>query len=547
MSLAQLLNIGRSALSASQFGLEVAGNNIANVNTPGYSRQRVSFVPGVTVSVGGNPMGTGVDIGSVNRIYDAFLGYQIHKATASMNDYQLREQIYTRVESLIYPSEDSNLGTVMDEFFNAWHDLASNPAGPAEREVVLAKGEEVAANLRSVYQSLDDEMAYSNTLMEGYRDEINRLTSEVANLNAEILRNQAAHSQPNDLLDRRDTLLTELSTYIDITVYDQETGGVAVLASGGQPLVQGNDHYDVQLATDPDNHSFYQMMLRGTDITDSIQGGKVKALLEVRENMSDFQRNIDLLAATLVREVNLLHRGGYGLDGNTDRDFFTPMRATTLTPTTNQGGVGVSLQQVTDPAALTLDDYEIRFTGANTYDIVNTTHDTVVAAGQTYVSGNPIDFDGIRLELTDVTGPPMAGDVVRVSTTDDMARDIQRVIQDAGHVAAAEEQVALPGDNRNALAIAALRNQQTMPDGRSSFQGYFQTLVGDVGSVTQDAGRKGAAKEALYQSMESYRQSVSGVSLEEEEIRLVAFQHSYQAAAKYLSTVDDMVESLIQL
>ena len=196
---------------------------------------------------------------------------------------------------------------------------------------------------------------------------------------------------------------------------------------------------------------------------------------------------------------------------------------------------------------MTLDDYEIRFTDSNTFDIVNTTQGTVVVSGQGYASGTPIDFEGLRVVLADQAGTPAAGDRFRVSVTQDAARAMRVNIQDPGLIAAAQDPDALPGDNRNALAIADLRNATVVDGGTTTFSGFYQSLIGRVGSEVQDATRKAEAGEAVYESMVDYRNSVSGVSLEEEEINLLAYQHAYQSAARFLSVVEDLMASLLEL
>jgi len=544
MSIGQLLNIGRSALQAAQMGLQVTGNNIANVNTPNYSRQIVSLTEGVVVSMGGVPVGTGVQVEGVQRIYDSFLGVQIRNANAGVEDYGLREQSYARLESILYPSETSNLGTLMDDFFNAWQDLAGNPSGSAERQVTLSRAEDLIANFRSLSGFFDEEIRYTNTLLEGYAEEINRLASEVADLNGEILRNQGGRSSPNDLLDRREALLSELSGYVNVTVFEQDRGVVSVLVSGGQSLVDGTTSYGLELVPDLNDHNFYRMLIRGNDVTESVQAGKVKGVLETRVQMVGFQEDVDLLAATLVQEFNAVHSSGVGLDGQTGRDFFSPLRVTASPLSGNQGGAEVSLQEIVDSSRLTLDDYEIRFTGPGTYDVLNTTQGTVVAGDQVYAEGSAIEFDGLRIALSDSNGPPVEGDRFRISVKEGMAQTIALEIEDPAEIAAAQDLDALPGDNRNALALADLRNAKILREQSVTFGGFYESLVVRSGSLVQDASRMGESKQVLYESMEAYQESVSGVSLEEEEIRLLSFQYAYQSAAKYLAVLDEVFQAL---
>ncbi len=547
MSINHLLDIGRSALLTAQYGLDVTANNIANVNTPNYSRQRAVHTPRESVSLGGNLYGSGVEIQGVERVYDAFLGGQITKAYADLNDYQTREQAYMRVESILYPSEDSNLGGMIDDFFNAWQDLANNPAGSAERQMVLAKSEALAENFRDLHGSLEDEIQSTNTLLEGYAGEVNRLASEIAQMNEKIGRVGDADSPPNDLLDRRDALIQELSGYLDPSVIQDDRGMVTVLVSGGQPLIEGNTSYTLDLRADPDNHGFYRVSVRGTDISDSLQGGKIKGLMEAREGMAAFQDDVNRLAAEFVLQLNQLHAAGYDQAGNPGGEFFAPLDVNASSFSTNQGGAAAQSEEITDPSLVTLDDYEIRFTDSNTFDVVNTTRGTVVLSGRGYASGAAIDFDGLRVVLADQGGTPAAGDRFRVSVTQDAAREMRVHIQDPGRVAAAQDPDALPGDNRNALAIADLRHATVVDGGKTTFPGFYQSLIGRVGSEVQNASRKADAGEAVYESMEAYRDSVSGVSLEEEQINLLAFQHAYQSAAKFMSVVEGLMDSLLKL
>ncbi len=546
MSISHLLDIGRSALQAAQFGLDVTANNIANVNTPGYTRQRAVQAAHEPISIGKYIRGSGVAIEGAERIYDAFLGRQVINANSEMNDYQLREQTYSRIESILYPSEDSNLGTLIDEFFNSWQDLANNPVGTVERQMVLTRAEELASNLNYLHGSLEEEIRHTNTVLEEHRDEVNRLASEIALLNKEIGRVENHGVAPNTLLDQRDALIQELAGYVDVNMIENQGGMVTVLVSGGQPLVDGTSSFTLDLIEDPDDHGFYRLSIRGTDITDSLEAGKMKGVVESRQKIVEFQDELNRLAAEFTREFNRLHTAGYDLDANLGLDFFAPLDANVVALSANQGGADVSLQEIIDPSLLTLDDYEIRFTDSSNYQIINTNQDTVVSTG-TYTSGANIEFEGIRVALSNQTGPPAAGDTFRVSVTEDAAHMIQVNIQDTDQIAAAQDPNALPGDNRNALALAALRNETVVDGGSTTFSGFYQSLIGKVGSEVQNATRKAEAGEAVYEAAVDYRNGVSGVSLEEEELRLLAYQHAYQAAARFMTVVEELMDTLIHM
>jgi len=550
MSFSALFNIGRTALQSSMMGMEVTGNNIANANTPYYSRQRIQQVTGLSVNIGGVQIGTGVEVADVQRIYDSFLGFQLYGAKSGQSDYQLRQQIYTRMESVIYPSDTSNLGLDMDEFFNKLHDVSLQPSGGSERLTVLGAGNQLIQTFHSMHQSLEAESRYANVQLEGYRDKVNDIAEEIANVNKEIVRIQSGGSSPNSLLDQRDRLINELSEYVDVTVIEQDFGSVAILVSGRQSLVDGGDSYSLELELDADDHNFYKVTLQGSNLTDIIQGGKINAVLETRSQTAKSMDELNMLAAGLVKEFNLQHRAGYGLDGQTGRDFFTALDLSVDPLQANTGSATVTTQQIPNHDLLSLDaldNYEIRFTDATTYDIVNTTDGTTVAAGQSYTAGSSISFfSGIGLDVA-ISGAPAGGDVFRVSTTKDMAREIQVAITNTDYLAAAQDSASLPGDNQNVIALLALRDIKILNNSSTTLSGYYQNMVSDIGSLTMNAGQMKESKTVLYNSMEAYRFSVSGVSLEEEEIRLVAYQHSYQAASRYLSVVDEVLETLTNL
>jgi flagellar hook-associated protein 1 len=177
---------------------------------------------------------------------------------------------------------------------------------------------------------------------------------------------------------------------------------------------------------------------------------------------------------------------------------------------------------------------------------VNLTQGTVVAE-EAYVSGNPVEFHGLRVVLENTGGPPAAGDAFRVDTVRNAARDIRMSIQDPREIAAAQDPAALPGDNRNILALVALADQTLVGDARLTFTGFFDSMTGELGSRIQESSRMTLAKETLLDALDSYRESVSGVSLEEEQMRLLAYQQAYQAAVRFMSVLTEMLDELMRM
>ncbi len=235
-----LLSIGSNALMVQQKGIYVTGNNIANVNTPGYSRQRLNMSTDVPVNTGSGPLGSGVTANEIERVYDRFLGVQINNETQSLGQWEARKDSLERVEMIFNESGGYGLNHVMSEFWNAWQDLTNNPSGSVERTVLLAKSEMLTATLSKNYEDLQNIQQDIDANLEGAVDEINRLSENTVDLNQKIIQMESGGHAANDYRDQRDLVLKKLSKLIDIDSYEDNTGAVTVSVGSGQVLVEGN-------------------------------------------------------------------------------------------------------------------------------------------------------------------------------------------------------------------------------------------------------------------------------------------------------------------
>ena len=206
--------------------------------------------------------------------------------------------------------------------------------------------------------------------------------------------------------------------------------------------------------------------------------------------LADAVDRIDLLSAAITKEINLQHQAGYGLDGSTGLDLFSSLTPVTGFKSANIGGAVIGGSSVIDLSATTLDDYEIRFTSPATFDIVNVTDGTTLSTGNPYTSGANIDFDGLRVVITDNSGPPQAGDVFTVSITEGASGTMSVAITDTDQIAAAADDpttVSGPGDNGNALILATLKYNKVLNNGSETFDEFHRALVG-VCSACYPAG-----------------------------------------------------------
>lgn len=455
-----ILNTGRTALLTQQKAIDVTGHNIANVNTDGYSRQRVNMETNEPYSSQPGQTGTGVRAAEIQRIYDRFLGAQINNENQNLGNWETQKGVLERVEIIFDESSGYGLNQAMSEFWNAWQDLANNPSDYAGRAALLAKSETMTATFNNIYSNLEQIQTDIDTSIMGTVKEINSIAERIAGLNQKIALTEVGGQNANDYRDSRDLLLKELSLKINIDSFENSDGKVTVLVAGGRPLVENISSWN--LSTQPDVDSDFQDIAwtdsdgNLVDITDSISGGKLKGWLEARDvTIPDYLSKLDNLAEGIITEVNDLHKAGLGLND-------------------------------------------------------------VSVAGRNFFAG---------------------------TTATNMAVDVD----DVNNIAAAGSSDGLPGGNSNAIEIANLQNALKMNSDTATFDDYYNSLVSDVGSGVQKATVNFDHQSSMVTHLDNYRESVSGVSLDEEMVNLIKFQHGYNAAARLISVADELLDRVISM
>ncbi len=550
MGLSSILDIAKTALLTSQKAIQVTSHNIANANTPGYTRQRVSLSSKDPIVSGGYYTGTGVAIEGVERVYDRFLGLQILDSSESKGRYEGLEGALRRLEGIFSDLGGAGLGDVLDGFFDALNDVANDPSSYSARTALLGKARVLTDRIKALNLRIEEEIANLDGEIKAEVEEINSLARRIAALNGKIDSLETGGKVANDLRDERELLIKELASKIDLTYLEDDKGYVTILVARGHPLVAGTTYSTMGVKRDGDNNNYYGITIGDKEITEWIQSGRLKGLIEARDiHFQDIKDRLDLFAASLVQRFNYIHSQGYGLDGSTGNNLFSDLSVGTSPLTTNTGGASVTSASITtyDPSVLTLDDYEIRFTSSSRFNIVNVTDGTVVSTDNPYTSGSNIDFDGIRVVITDVSGPPAPGDVFRIRVREDAAEDIGLALSDPNKFAAAKSSSTLPGDNRNVLDMVALRDTKVLSNGSATFNSFYGGMVSDIGTSYREASTNLKVQRTMMEELEAYRESVSGVSLDEEAANLVRYQYAYQAAAKVLRVADDLFEILTSL
>lgn len=543
--ISHLFNIGRSGIQAHQQGLATTSHNIANINTKGYSRQEVILD---TKRPAEGVIGSGVEVSQVRRSVDTFLENQITSVTEELGYLSSRHNFLIQTDGLFTETDNSGLSFSLTDFFNAVRDVATNPESAIQRTVLLAKGDSLTDQFLGMAQRLNQIRLDADGEIARHVETINGLAIRVASLNDEIFKAESSGREAPDLRDQRGTLINEMAELVDIKQVTLRDGiGITV---GGQLLVAGNHANALATTPDADNPPMTNVAFVRSDgnllsITEKIAGGKIGGLLMLRDtDLVAFQDRFDRTAAVLINEFNQQHAAGYGLDGTTGNLFFSALSPDApLARDTNTGtAVGTSVA-IADPTLLTFDNYEIQFTGAAAYSIVDTTTGSTVTSGA-YTSGGTINFDGLDVV---VTGTVAAGDVFTLSAHKGAAQRFGLAISDTDTFAAASTSATIPGGNQNALSLVNLHTSRQSELGNVTLNDYHTITIGDVGSSTRESELTLHSKELEVDQVTQLRERVSGVSLDEELTNLLSFQRAFEASARMITVADELLQTVLTM
>jgi len=432
-----LLGIGISALQAYQRSLNTTGHNIANANTPGYSRQRVNLVSAPPQFSGYGYVGTGVRTDSVQRFYDAFIGTQVQNYTSSTTEFSILHQYAAQIDNVL-ADPDAGLSTAMQRFHNAVQDLTNDPGSMAARQVVISEARGLVDRFHSLGSWLDDMDAQVNGELQSSVTNINRLSASIADLNEKIVLayGAGAGQPPNDLLDQRDMLINELSQEVGVTTLEQEDGAINVMIGTGQALVVGSTSNTLETYKGAGVHAPRMVALRvgangHVPITDQISGGRMGGLLGFRERVLEPAANeLGRTAIGLANFFNEQHEKGVDINGQLGRSFFQfpdpqwdSYPGVTSTLSVSWDDIG----QVTGA------NYKLQFDGSNWAMTRTDTGETIAMTGSG-TAADPFVADGLSIVVDPAA---VSGDTFLVQPTRQGAMSLQALIDEPGLVAAA--------------------------------------------------------------------------------------------------------------
>jgi flagellar hook-associated protein 1 len=444
-----IFSIGNTALNAAYTGLRTAGNNIANVNTPGYTRQTLVMVPQVGAFLGGNYLGQGVAVADVRRVYNDFLTSQAHQAQAASSAADTRYLQLTQVANL-FTDPTTGIGANIDAFFRSVQDLTQRPGDASVRQAVISSGNLLTQRFNDVGMRLQDFRDATERQLRLEADNVNRLAAEVADLNNKIALARGNGRSPNDLLDRRDNAIRMLNTSVRVSAVEQDDGSVNLFLGNGQPLVVGARASAMDLTVDPIDPQNMRIAIRdgGSVIpidSDLVGGGRIGGLLQfASEDLPRVENELGRLATVLAAKFNEQHRLGNDRNGNPGGDFFRPLTPQGFGAQTNTGTATVAVT-ITDTTQLVASDYRVDFAAGN-YSL------TRVSDGRRWTSATPtFNQDGLSITLA---GTAAAGDIFSVQAVRNGSRAFGMALSQVSELAAANPvQVTVPSTNLGSLVV----------------------------------------------------------------------------------------------
>lgn len=611
------IEIGKRSLMAHSTQISTAGHNISNADTEGYSRQRVNvrafdplYRPDLERAQVAGQIGQGTDVESITRVRDELLDSRIVGQTNVESYWATREKYYAMIESVYNEPEEISVRGNMDKFWQGWQELSVYPDSDAARQAVVTRGQTLTDSIRQQFRGLSEIGKQIDGDIEATVRQVNDISSQIAAVNAEIVRSRAMGDNPNDLMDRRDLLVEKLANLINVTV-DRKDPDEFMVHTDGQVIVQGSLARQIKSVPQIDNNGYGKLVWTDTGIDAQFHGGTLGALIELRDkDIRSEVQSLNTMALNFADLVNDVHRNAVGKNNVTGLDFFVQhdfVENTNGNYDRNGDGVEDSSyvfrmmgknalrpqEQIGLEGTMTFNgasgNVNVSYYASDTVaDVVNRINDSnaevkayldrnsnlVLKATSSASMENPdfvirhvedsgmflTGYSGILAQsgeggaydfnradaVTSLDGAQFA--VSPVMSPADYMEVNPAVTGDVRSVAAAFANTigdADPGDARAAVEIAAMRNTKVMIGTGRTFDDYFAESVTNVGLKGEQAQNQLASQNKIMDDLRSLRDSISGVNIDEELADIIKFQHGYNAAAKFVTVQDELLDTLI--
>ncbi len=565
MTLLSTLQLAKNALFASQLGIQVAANNISNADTPGYVREKLVLSPAPTQRLGQVVTGTGVQVDGVVRQVDTFLQERLRSAISDLSSGEARQQAYVRLETVVGELNKSDLSTSMTQFFGSLQDVLNQPETAAVRNLAVLRG----AALSEQIQHLDDRVrelrsSVNDQIVSSVND-INSSITEISKLNLQIMEVEQGGGIASDavgLRDRRDEILKNLAEMVNIQVDEQESGAVNVFV-GGDYLVFDGMTQTVNVIPRADHDlTIADLHLSHSDAKLNATSGKIAGLVSARDEvLAGFLDDLNAFTQTMMFEFNRIHASSQGLSGYHDLvsefavdDTSQPLDGAGLTFTPEHGSFDV---QILNQATGITETHSIRVQ-LNGLDDDTTLADMAAQLDAIDGMSATIRYDN-RLELTadssdlefafaNDTSGVLAALGINTFFSGTGATDIgvnTTLRADPGKLAYSRDGVGK--DTLNGEQLAGLATTPLDSRGGATLAQVYEQWMGETAQAASLANAVKDGFQAFKDTLEGDHLALSGVSLDEEAVNMIMFQRTFQAAAKVISTVNELLDVLVNL
>jgi flagellar hook-associated protein 1 FlgK len=547
-----LLSIASTGIAVSQTAINVTGQNIANVSSTGYTREKLDQTSAT--------VGQGAQILGISRVYNQFLAAQANAATTANSSSSIQ---YNQIQSLngILTDPNAGISPAMSNFFNSLQDVSNSPSDIAPRQSAIGSAQNLVSSMNYLQSTIDNINIDINTQLAQSVSRINQYADQIVTLNKAIVgtKDQATL---NSLKDQRDTVVNLLSKEVSVSVSSQNSEYLVTVGSG-VPLLDSTKSFPVKLTTNPFNAGQSEVVISGTNnsifTSKNSPGGIVGGLINFRSNiLNPATNNIGLVALGLTTEINNAQTQGSSLKSvtpptgtalfdvgdilvkgnlnNTSPNSITVVFNSSLAA--NPGNPLAYLKNVTTS------DYTFAFDGTN-YSLTRNSDGNVI----TSPTAN-IDADGMKISIPN--GAIAAGDSFRISPTANAARNFSLLTNDPLSFAAAASGAATPsdvksGDNTNMINLLRAQTNTNLNSGSNTITTLFNQFVSNIGSQSHALKVQNAFDESVSQKSSQALENDSGVNLDEEAANLIRFQQAYQASGKVMQIAKQMFDSILNI
>ncbi len=567
MSVSSILNIAKSALSANQTVIQTISHNIANVNTPGYSRQEAVLEEAVPTATSVGLMGNGVLVQQIKSYLDQNIQNSISAQNSNLQEQTVAENYLTSVQG-VFNEDNSNLSSSITQFFNDWQALSTDPTSSADKQAVALDGQNLSTTINSMYNDLTTLQTQANGDVNSAISDINTTLTSIASLNQQIAQGQVGTSEANDYIDQRNQLLQTLSGEMNITCMQGSNNMVTVLTSSGKSLVEGNTACQLTPLTDQVS-GFTRVGLQGAsgtvDITGEITGGSLGALTTARDTtIGGYISDLNGLAKSLTENVNYFSQMGNG--GTPDQTtstgtFFQPVAdgnyagrmAVSGQIVDSSGNVQTANVMTTSSTTDTTDnDVALRIASLANETLLggNTVASTAFASNTAAlgISGN-LAVNGVTVavgagdSLSDIAATinGIEGQTGVSASVTHSSTGYQLVLTTAatnGHISVVNGDLAASTSGYTGIT-------QTLGLSGATYTGYEAGVVSKVGEAVKSATELATYNQNAMTSLQGQQASESGVSIDEEMSNLIQYENAYQAAARLYTVADSLLNTLL--